>query len=502
MSGLLDSRVIRIVLWLLDQGRPRSTAELALDLGLSERVVRYRLSVVDNYLTDNGAELLRQRGTGLSIKADDETRAALIADLEGRAKPPRVYSPDERNHLMLDALLWAAPDITSLDRLADRLEVSKTSARRDLTRIEPWLDRQGLPLLRRPGKGLVVVSTERQVRRAIVQLILESVPADALRELSELGNDRAQMVRTRIPSGLRERLEMLPIEPCTRIVRGTALEEVLSRGASELTFVLYLAVSIARFADHRSISLEPGQFVSLTDHPAYDGVADLAKELAAAGLIEFGADEIAGITEYLLGIDALVDAAVETTDNDGLLNELLTVAGERLHPSLADVPELRRGLSMHLARLSVRLRHGLPVHNPLLHEVRSRYPDVHTVSEELGERIGAGFERTIGQDEIGFITMYLSGALERGHLRPRRRALIVCPSGMATAWVLVSRIQAEFPELALVDVMSERDFARQGAGDVDLVISTVELPPHHDVRMVVVGPLLSAGDVQAVSDAI
>ena len=85
----------------------------------------------------------------------------------------------------------------------------------DLTRIEPWLERQGLPLLRRPGKGLVVVSTERQVRRAMVQLILESVPAEALRELSEQGFENAQMVKTRIPSGLRDRLETLPIEPCT-----------------------------------------------------------------------------------------------------------------------------------------------------------------------------------------------------------------------------------------------------------------------------------------------
>ena len=69
MSGLLDSRVIRIVRWLLDQDRARSTAELALDLGLSERVVRYRLSVVDNYLKNHGAELRRQRGAGLFIEA-------------------------------------------------------------------------------------------------------------------------------------------------------------------------------------------------------------------------------------------------------------------------------------------------------------------------------------------------------------------------------------------------------------------------------------------------
>ena len=93
MSAPLDSRVVRIVRWLLDQDEARSTSELAAALVLSERAVRYRLSAVQNFLASHGGELIRQRGTGLSIVAEDDARDAIIADLDARTSAPRVYAP-------------------------------------------------------------------------------------------------------------------------------------------------------------------------------------------------------------------------------------------------------------------------------------------------------------------------------------------------------------------------------------------------------------------------
>ena len=183
-----------------------------------------------------------------------------------------------------------------------------------------------------------------------------------------------------------------------------------------------------------------------------------------------------------------------------MVAKLLVVAGDRLHPALVDDAELERGLAAHLERLSIRLRHGLPVHNPLLREVKERYPDVHVVAGELAALLEPQLGQSVTDDEIGFLTMYLSGAMERARLRPRRRVLVVCPSGMATAWVLVSRIQAEFPEFDLVQVLSEGDYEELDDRNYDLVITTVPVP-EHSAPVVVVNPLLSAGDVARVNAA-
>lgn len=498
MSAPLDSRVVRIVRWLITQTEPRSTSELAADLVLSERAVRYRLSAVQNFLRSHDAELVRQRGTGLSVIADEAVRAAILEDLNARSAAPKVYAPDEREHLLLDALLWNHPETISLDRLNEDLEVSKTSARRDLRRCEPWLERMGLPIVRKPGQGIALLGSEQSVRRALVQLFLEAVPSDVLDELTTTAIDDANLIRVRVPAGLRDRLSALPIEACANALHDTPLRDRLAAGNSDLVYTLYLAITEARVEQGCHIVLEPGHFLSLNDHPAADAVRGLAQTLESQDRPSMSDEEIAGLTEYLLGFDALVAETAASNDVERLVSDILDIATDRLHASLVEDDALRRSLSMHFTRLAVRLRYGLPVHNPLATEVAERYPEVQAVAEELSEMIGEQMGTPIHSDEIGYLTMYLSGALERGHLRPRKQAMVVCPSGMATAWVLVSRLQAEFPELSLVEVLSASGYENRDTSEFDLVISTVPLD-EAGAPVVVVSPLLSSSDVRVLS---
>lgn len=62
----------------------------------------------------------------------------------------------------------------------------------------------------------------------------------------------------------------------------------------------------------------------------------------------------------------------------------------------------------------------------------------------------------------------------------------------------MSRLQAEFPELALVQVLSASEYEQQDTSDFNIVISTISLP-EIDTPVVVVSPLLSSSDVQALA---
>lgn len=496
MSAFLDSRVIRILRWLLDQEGPRSTEDLAADLGLSQRAVRYRLGAAEAYLRSHGARLARRPGSGLWVEADDEVRDVINEDLAGSATAPRVYAPEERVHVVLGHLLTTAPESTSVDELERILEVSKASARRDLQRTEPWLERHGLPLLRKPGVGISVVGTERAIRQALVQLLFEAVPEDVLLELCEGDFADSGLAKVRLPAGVRDQLAAMPLRTCWQLVSTSPISWTIAQGNSELVFAMYLAITASRLRNGKEISLETGQHRSLADHPIAPTAGVLAEEFSAAVGIILSDKEKAGITEYLLGLATLSSTPTQADDaNEELLDDLLEVAASKLHPTLRGDPELRRGLALHLERLAVRLRYGLPIHNPLLREVIERYPDVHHIARRLGDKISQALGAVIAEDEVGYITMYLSGALERSRLAPRRRALVVCPSGMATAWVLVSRIQSEFPQLELVSVIAARDYLDHLGEDIDVVISTVDLPPR-TVPTVVVSPLLSADDVR------
>ena len=85
---------------------------------------------------------------------------------------------------------------------------------------------------------------------------------------------------------------------------------------------------------------------------------------------------------------------------------------------------------------------------------------------------------------------------------------------MATVWVLVARLQAEFPGLSIAKVLSARQLqSRDGEEsdlgldiDIDVIISTVplgdEIKLSLDVPVIVVNPLLSVIDIRAVAELV
>jgi transcriptional antiterminator len=137
------------------------------------------------------------------------------------------------------------------------------------------------------------------------------------------------------------------------------------------------------------------------------------------------------------------------------------------------------------------------VSNPLQQEVRKRYPDVYRAAAEILAEAGpvAGTETPV--EEIGLLTMYLAGSLERHRLRPKVRVTVVCPAGMATAWILVSRLVAEFPQIDVIRVVSKAAFETEPGDEPDLVVSTIPLDDLPEATtLIVVSPLLREADVR------
>jgi mannitol operon transcriptional antiterminator len=136
-----------------------------------------------------------------------------------------------------------------------------------------------------------------------------------------------------------------------------------------------------------------------------------------------------------------------------------------------------------------------------MQEVRERYPDVYQVAEEIVAEVSPLGDAAVPPDEIGFLTMYLAGSLERNRLRPKIRVTVVCPAGMATAWILVSRLLAVFPQVEVIRVVSKTVFER-GPDDVptDVVVSTIPIGDELDrLPSVVVSPLLRERDIRRLS---
>ena len=493
----LDSRQASITRLLLTETGPATVEAIASELKLTSRVVRYNLPSIETFLRPEGLQVMRRRGVGVWVSGDEDRRHALLTTL-GTAAGPRVLDGDDRRLQILAALLDASPRPVHIGDLEEDLGASRPTVRRDVRAAEAWLEGHHLHLQRLPGVGIAVRGSEIDIRKGLLSLLLEAVPAERL--LSEMSDPTTRPPHVTDTRGLAEFASLLDL-PTHRSILTQQLLEPDDNGPMAMVATLYLAIVTRRVRDGRQAELQSGQLRSLIDHPVAAAAARIAAAVEKEAGLTLGEADVAAITEFLLGFVELVDASLATqADDEIVIDQLVASAAARLHPSLAEDVQLRRSLGEHLRRLRVRLRYGLPVTNPLDQEVRQRYPDVYRVASEIVAALHPVGDAAVPQEEVGFLTMYLAGSLERNRLRPKIRITVVCPAGMATAWILVSRLSAEFPNIEITRVVSKTVFEKDvDLAATDLVVSTIPLDELSNVQTVVVSPLLRERDLRHLS---
>ena len=100
----LDTRQARIARRLLETIGPASVDDLATELKLTDRMVRYNLASVDSVLAEHGLRLARRRGVGIWVEGSPAARQGLLDALD-RSTGPAVLDPTDRRGRILLALL-------------------------------------------------------------------------------------------------------------------------------------------------------------------------------------------------------------------------------------------------------------------------------------------------------------------------------------------------------------------------------------------------------------
>ena len=105
------------------------------------------------------------------------------------------------------------------------------------------------------------------------------------------------------------------------------------------------------------------------------------------------------------------------------------------------------------------------------------------------------------QGEVNNLVVLLRAAYIRNRSYPFERIIVLCPSGMATAQLLVARLNAHFPYLKPLEVTSVRDLTPTLVNSADLILTTVPLPNQfaHNPKVIHVHPLLMPEDVESIT---
>jgi mannitol operon transcriptional antiterminator len=134
-------------------------------------------------------------------------------------------------------------------------------------------------------------------------------------------------------------------------------------------------------------------------------------------------------------------------------------------------------------------------------ELPDRYEKEHAVAKEIAIFVREFTGVDLPQSEINNLVVMLRAAFIRNREYRFDRVIVICPSGMATAQLLVARLHARFPNLTNLEVISLRDLTPNLISSADLILTTVPLPRQYanNVKVIQVHPLLMPKDIETIT---
>lgn len=480
----LSPRLVNILTILLRSAEPVSVDRLADMIGVSRRTIFRDLEGADAVLRETGMTLSTIPGKGIQLSGDEAQRERLQQRLTADKVVPR--SRNERQTL-LSFLLIDNDELQKLYYYAKALSVSEATVSLDMDFLEPKLRTYELTLDRRKGQGALLTGAEENIRRAMVDLIME--PDDPESFAQRFGFPSVEVVFG-IRSLLREQWM-------------ANLDWMTTESLTMLEFQLVIMVD--RVRKHHTLTRQTDMVAGLPQKLANQICDSIEKRFS----IQLPAIERTTVgllirtcrAKQLNPFDINDDSAYSYVQS--LAFRMIDAFDPALSGTLKINEDLVSGLSVHLWSAVARLKQGVCLHSEMQEQIRSGFPEVYEKS-----RVAAGvLEKELGisvpDSEVAFIASHFGAALlhlgERSQRNVILKAGIVCVAGIGISYMMSSQVRQRF-QGKLEVVVSEWNNPEEWA-NYDLLISSIPLD-YDRCPVIVVSPILTEEDDQRIRRAI
>jgi len=240
-------------------------------------------------------------------------------------------------------------------------------------------------------------------------------------------------------------------------------------------FAYFLCFYYFRQRERKFVQFHSDEIEVLTQDP----MRVVAEKLVQLLHFEISESELCYFTIQLLGL-SLGNGSVQEGDRDilfKLCEQLVFEFESKACIAFEKKNEVIESLYQHVKPAYFRMKYRIPINNPLLDQIKSEHKELYTIVKEMLLPIEDILRITIPEEEIGFITIHFGALLEKPKqvMPKKKRALIVCPSGISSSLMVKHQLESLFSEITVEKTLSLQEFQEVKFGDYDLVFSTVEL---------------------------
>jgi mannitol operon transcriptional antiterminator len=507
MAPYLTSRGKKILYLICNSLESITINDIAKKLDISSRTVLRELPNIESWLKNNEFTLIKKPKIGIKLLVTEIDRKK-INNMLSNENENNVLTILERLQLITKELLLLK-EPKKLFYFSSLFDVSEATISNDLNKIELWLNKNNLILIRKPGLGVYIEGSEKDIRKCIASYIYNNLDDN---QVINLINNSFTTKNNPIINNVEKRLlNLIDIDIIKKVVSIlNSIEAHFQFKFAEKAFIsiiIHLTISVLRIKKSETVKLPDKVIQEFSNSIEFMVAHKIALKFSEKIHIKFPMDEICYISmhlksaklihnSYLFG-EKIYLTNVGKSELYSLVMEMIKILENKTKHTFRDDEILIDGLTQHLRPAINRIKMGFDIRNPLLEDIKSNYNDIYKLSIECLDVINKFFSISMPESEAAFVTMHIGAAFERKKFTNNiyLRVAVSCPSGIGTSRFLASRIQREFSDLTIVDVISSMELDENWVKEnsIDFIISTVKID-NISKPIVIASPLLLEKD--------
>ena len=477
-----------------------TASEIAEKLQVSNKTVVRQLGSVEKILVQHNLSLERKTGRGMRVIGALEDKERLLSLIAEKVNTRHEYSPAERCNIILSQLLKSQEPI-KLIALSQLLNVTDATISNDLDKIEPWIRKMNMNLVRKPGLGVYLEGLEKDIRKAIISHIYENIHEQDILNLLYSKKKKTNELTSDADKFLLDLVDKNIIQKVEEAVKATMQQQKSSLSMNAFSgLVVHLTLAVQRLLKGETIKIDAAFLGKIKQKKEFELAENIGENIEKVFQVKIPEEDTAYITMHLLGArnnyEQDVDIQYSSFHLIRIAKDIVKIAQQESGISLLKKSRLLIGLYKHLKPAVMRIKMKMEIRNPLLQEMKEKYPKWMTLAKKAARPLEEELQTPLPEAEIAYLAMHLGAALEEANMQEQYfKVLVACPTGIGTSKLLATQLKREFSNLEIVAIVSavnvDYDFYKHE--NVEFIISTVPIE-NAKLPVVVVDFMLNEND--------
>lgn len=452
----MDNR-IKILLKSISAKKYITAEELAKKLNISSKTVRITIKDLNNLLTKSGGEIVSKSGYGYILKITNEE---LFSKLDLTNKRKILPDTSEKRIQYIIEYLINTDNYIKVEKLSEMLFISPKTLSKDLKEVKKIFSSYNIELKRKPYYGIKAEGEEFDFRLCIANYI----------EMKTNGNMNL--------------INENELKKIAAVIMDTLKKEKFN--ISDVAFqnlIIHIQIALKRIKENCYVPVEEKKLKEYISEREFQIAEKCTYNLEKIFNIKFPYSEVGYMAIHLAGKKLFKGSRsdeknfVIDQEISNIVNEMLKKIYKAFNFDFTKDLELRMALAQHLMPLRIRMKFDMKMKNPILDKIKERFSLAYTMAKYSSTVFYEYYNKTLSEDEIGYIAINLALAIERQKKDINRKTvLLVCSSGKGSAELLAYTYKRAFGEyLKELITCSAYDLENIDFSKIDFVFTTVPI---------------------------